>query len=123
MLHGELLVTLRIDERTDKVGGEQVGRKLNTRKLSIYSLRECCDSQCLSQAWHTLQQDVTVRQKTDKQRVYEVLLTNDYTRNLLAQSVDKYRLLLNLRIELFDINYFVHFFIYVFVLSSSIWDC
>ena len=66
---------------------------------------------------------MTVRQKTDKQRVYEVLLTNDYTRNLLAQSVDKYRLLLNLRIELFDINYFVHFFIYVFVLSSSIWDC
>ena len=51
---------------------------------------------------------MSIREKTDKEGVDKVLLTHNHTRHLLAQGIDKNRLLLDMSVKLFDIYNFIH---------------
>src|SRR4030095_2136280 len=69
-------------------GGQQVGRELNPLKASIDAVRQSLDRECLSQPWHTLQQDVAIGQQSDEQTVYQVLLADHDPGNLILKRLD-----------------------------------
>ena len=71
----ELLLRLAIDHCTHNVGGQEVGSELYAVILGIDKRSKCLDSQCLGKTGNTLEQDVTIRQKTYQQRVNEVFLS------------------------------------------------
>ena len=62
---------------------------------------------------------MAIREQTYEKRIDEVLLTNNNTAKLVAQRIDKYGLLLDVRIKFFDVNNFVHFD-YIFVSISPL---
>ena len=78
-LHLEILLLLRVDHRTDDVGWQQVGSKLNAAIVGINELSQRLDGQCLSQTRHTLKQDVAVAEQAYEQRVNQMTLPHDDT--------------------------------------------
>ena len=106
--HHELLALLRVDERTDQVGRQQVGRELDAGEIGVDGLCERRNRQRLGKTRHAFQEDVAVRQQTDQQRVDQMGLTDDHLAHLGAQRVDEDRLPLDAFVEFLDIDDFTH---------------
>ncbi len=117
LAHRKILVLLRIDQRTQQVGRQQVGSELDAGEIGVDGLRQRRYGQCLGQSGHAFKQDVSVRQQSYKQRVDQMTLTDDDAFNLRTQRVDKYALALDMFVKLLDVNHF-HSEIY-FVYHSS----
>jgi hypothetical protein len=60
--HAELARLGVEDSRADKVGGHQVGRELHAAELQPQRLGNHAHQQRFGNSWHTLDEDVPVRQ-------------------------------------------------------------
>ena len=89
MLHDELLVLLTVYHRTDDVGGQQVGRELDAAKLGINQLSQRLDGHRLGQTGHAFQQDMTVAEQSDEQRLHQMLLSYNNLIHACHQVGDK----------------------------------
>ena len=76
-----------VDQGSDHVGGEQVGRELDTLEFSAHALSQSLDRKGFGKTGHPLEQDVSIGQQTDDQAVDQVFLTNDDATHLLAKKV------------------------------------
>ena len=95
LLDLELLALLAVDHSTDKVGGEQVGGKLDTAELSVHTRGQSIDGKGLGQTGNTFEKDVPVGQKADKQILHQMLLSYDHLRHLHREDVHEGALFLN----------------------------
>ena len=77
LAYDEILVLLRVDQRADQVGGQQVGGELYARETGVDSLGERGDGQRLGQSRDAFQKDVSVGQQADQQGVHQVALAHD----------------------------------------------
>ena len=110
-LDHELLVLLRVDQRTDQVGRQQVGGELYTRESGIHGFCQRGDGQRLGQSGHAFQQDMSVRQQPDQQRVDQVALPHDDLAHFRAERIDEYRFAFDALVEFLDVDDFAHCFI------------
>ncbi len=85
----ELLGLLRVYLRTQHIGRQQIGRKLNTGEIGLDKVSQGLDSQGLCQARHTFEQDMSVAQKSDEQALYQVFLTHDDLVHSEGQRINK----------------------------------
>ena len=108
LLHVELLLLLRVDERTDDVGRQQVRRELYAAETGIDRLGEGRDGQRLGQTGHALQQDVAVGKQSDEQRVDQVFLADDHLAHLAGKGIDEETLAFDALVQFVDVYYFVH---------------
>ena len=104
----EGLVLLTVNHGADEVGGQQVGGELYAAEFCIDGLGERCDSQCLGQAWDTLEQHVPVGEEPYHEAFHHVFLTNDILAHLHDQGIHEGTLLFDAGIKLLDIYGFVH---------------
>jgi hypothetical protein len=91
VLGAERTVLRVIDHGSDDVGGQHVGRKLQTLEAQRDALSQRLQRQGLGQARDTFQQDVAVGQQRDEQSVEKMPLTDDDAPHLFPQRADPAR--------------------------------
>ena len=74
LLHHEFSRALIEDHGPNQVGGEQVGRELDTLKIELQYLRQRVDGQGFRQARYAFEQDVAARKQANQQPVHEPVL-------------------------------------------------
>ena len=112
----EVLALLRIDQRTDQVGRQQVGGKLDTRELGVHGLGQRGDGQCLGQSRDALEEDVPVRKQADQQRIDQMALADDDLAHFRAQRIDEDRFAFDALVEFLDVDDFAHGLCFVVLL-------
>ena len=100
----EVLIFLGVDQGAHHVGGQQVGGELYPAVLGFYELGKCLDRQCLCQARHALQQDVTVAEQSDEKRLNKMFLPHDDLVHSQGEVGDKRALLFYPHIEFADVK-------------------
>jgi hypothetical protein len=105
---GELLVALRVDQRADEVGGQQVGGELDARETGIDGFGQRGDGERLGQSGHPFEQDVAVGEQADEQRVHQVGLSHDDLAHLRAERIHENAFALDALVEFLDVDDFAH---------------
>ena len=80
-----------VDVCSDNVGGQQVGRELNSRELAVQTLRKGFDRESLGESRKTFQQNVSVREHGGDQPVDQFALTGDDAAHFGFQRTDERR--------------------------------
>ena len=78
LLHLKVAALLVVNHRADQVGGQQVGRELNTLKIKVQHLGQGIHGKGFSQTGHPLEQNVPVGKQPDEQAVHHILLADYY---------------------------------------------
>ena len=81
----ELLCALRVDEPSEEVGGQEVGRELHARELCVEQLCECLYGERLCKSGKSFEQDVSVGKQAYEECIYEVALADDGLCHTVAQ--------------------------------------
>ena len=113
----ELLLLLRVDQRTDQVGRQQVGGELNAREIGIDRLGQRGDGQRFGQPRHAFQQDVPVGEQADQQGVDQVILSDNHLAHFAAQRIDEDAFAFDPFVEFLDVDDFTHFSVCIFDFS------
>ncbi len=66
-----------VDHRTDHVGGQQVGGKLDAAEFGVHRLGQGFDGQGFGQTGHAFQQDMAFGKQPDQQAFQHILLPDD----------------------------------------------
>ena len=111
----EILVFLRIDERTDEVGGQQVGGELDAGESGVDSLGQRGDGQGFGQSGDSFEEDVPVGEQADQQRVDQMALSHDDLAHFGAERIDEDRFAFDALVEFLDVDDFAHGVMSVFV--------
>ena len=88
LLRGEFASARIVNERADEIGGEQVGRELDSLEAGVDATRERLDRQRLREAGHAFEEDVPVREQADDQAIDEIPLADDDAGDLVLQGFD-----------------------------------
>ena len=91
----ELTIFLRVNHGTDDIGRQQVGCELDARELRINQRCQGFDGFCLCQTWHTFEQHVPIRKKSQKEGLHQMFLTDDGLIHACHQVCHKRRVALN----------------------------
>ena len=97
-----------IDLRTDHVGREQIGRELNAAELRIYQSSQRLDGKGLCKTGHTFKQHMAVAEKSNQQRVYQMLLAHYALIHTLADQIQEVAFGSDYIIEFADVDVVVH---------------
>ena len=108
LAYDEILVLLRVDQRADQVGGQQVGGELYARETGVDGLGERGDGQRLGQSRDAFQKDVSVGQQADQQGVHQVALAHDDLSHFVAERIDENGFAFDALVEFFDVDDFAH---------------
>ena len=111
----EVLILLRIDHRTDHVGRQQVGGKLNTTEVGVDGLCHRLDGEGLGQARHALEEDVSVGQQADQQSLGHLFLSDDDLVHLQVDQVHKLALTLDFLVQFTNVS-FNHVYVALLIL-------
>ena len=77
LVYHELLVLLAVYHRSDYVGGQEVGSKLDAVELGIHQFGQGTDGQRLGQTGYTFQQHVAITEEADEEGFYQMFLPHD----------------------------------------------
>ena len=102
----ELLLLLRVDERTRDIGRQQVGSELDTAELCVDRLGEGADREGLGQTGHTFQEYVASGKHGNHQVLHEMLLPHYHLAHLEGKEIDERAFLLYALVELFYVHTF-----------------
>ena len=105
-MHLEAFLLLGVDEGTHDVGGEEVRGELDAAEFGVYGLRQRIDSQGLSKAGHTFQEDVAAAEKANEEVLHQVLLAYDDLAHFQGKEVYELALFLDSFVELTNVNRF-----------------
>ncbi len=108
MFYNKLFRTLTVYHRTNEVGGQQVGRKLDTIVFGIDQLSQCFNCQCLRQTRHSFQQNMPIGQQPYQKRFHEMFLSDNHFVHSRHNRVNKSTFPLDLFIQFFYINCLAH---------------
>ena len=81
----EFTATGIINQRADQIGGQQVGRELETLKASLNAGGHCFNGKRLGEAGNAFEEDVTVGEQAEQEPVHQIFLSDDDVTDLLAQ--------------------------------------
>ncbi len=81
----ELAAAGIVNQRADQIGGQKVGRELQTLKAGLNAGRHCLDGQRFGEAGNAFEQDVTVGEQAEQEPVDQIFLSDDDVTDLLAQ--------------------------------------
>ena len=85
-----------VNQRADQVGGQQVGRELETLKTGLNAGRHRFDGKRLGEAGNAFEENVAISQQSKQEPVDQVFLSDDDVTDLLAQRRNPLSQLLNL---------------------------
>ena len=94
---------------------------MDTRKIGIDCLGKRRYGERFRQTRDAFEQYVPVRQQTDKQRIDQMLLPDDYPAHLCPQRVHEKTLALYAFVEFLDVDDFTHFYLFFVVCCFGIY--
>ena len=74
-----------VNQRADQIGGQQVGRKLETLKTGLNAGRHRFDGERLGEAGNAFEEDVAIGEQSEQKPVDQIFLSDDDVTDLLAQ--------------------------------------
>ena len=88
-----------VDVCSDNVGGQQVGRELNSRELAVQTLCKGFDREGLGKPGEPFQQNVSIREHGGDQPVDQLALAGDDAAHFRFQRTDERRGLHNISLK------------------------
>jgi hypothetical protein len=92
----ELTAAGVVNQRADQVGGQQVGRELETLKTGLNAGRHRFDSKRLGETGNAFEENVAISEQSKQEPVDQIFLSDDDVTDLLAQRRNPLSQLLNL---------------------------